>query len=294
MLKRFRFILSLLLTAACLPRTGTAQVNLVPNGDFELGPDSSSAGWIIGFPWDTTGGGCSPSAWVNGPDYWSVVEQTPDRMVETHMPICNWDNDTAYSGKAYCVFGSGNNNVTEAGKVALVSTLEKDSLYRLHYCVARQTFNGLNLDPERVAFIFNNGGDSIVSSLITLTQWQCYDTLFAANSNSTELTIRAVYPNGFFPALNIDNVSLEKVSTSGVGIVNAPEKKIRLFPNPAHDVLHITSTEEIRLGFICDIYGTVLSKNVSKCIDVSGFPKGVYTVVIETKKGYFRERILIQ
>lgn len=79
--------------------------NLIPNGDFELGPDSSSAGWAIGYPWDSTGNGCDPQSFVNGPDDWQIVSSSPDRMVESNMPICNWDIDTAASGKAWIDFG---------------------------------------------------------------------------------------------------------------------------------------------------------------------------------------------
>ena len=114
-----RIILSICITILI---TRVFSQNLIPNGDFELGPDSSSGGWSIGV-WDTT---CSPTTIVYGPDFWFVVDATPDRMVEGDIPTCNWDNDTAQSGKAYIDFasgGTGNPNYTESAKAILINTM---------------------------------------------------------------------------------------------------------------------------------------------------------------------------
>lgn len=196
--------------------------NLIPNGDFELGPDSSSAGW---HSWvDSTF--CNLTISVNGPDYWIKESGSPDRMVEGTIFTCNWDNDTAESGNAYIVIGSGNNNYREGGKATLLSALEQDTLYHLKYCASLQTFNGFNTQPELVAFIFNNGGDSIVSPLITSVQWQCYDTVFSSTANSSEIIIRAVYPVGLGPAANVDNVKLEKISSTGISTLFRDDKSV--------------------------------------------------------------------
>lgn len=94
--------------------------NLVPNGDFELGGDSTSIGWLFKLQPNCQGGG--PMA---GPDFWTVTSPSPDRIIEGQI-YCNWDNDTAQSGIAFIVVG-GN----EAGKTTLLSPLETDSFYRL-------------------------------------------------------------------------------------------------------------------------------------------------------------------
>jgi len=260
--------------------------NLIPNGDFELGPDSSSAGWAVGYPFDTIGGGCNSQSLLNGPYYWSVVSGSPDRMVWTHMPGCNWDNDSAYSGKAYCVFGSGNNNYSEAGKATLFSPLEKDSLYHLHYCLSWQTFEGVSTDPCQIAIIFNNIGDSIISPLITTKVWNCYDTLFFATSNSTEIIIRGIYPNGLYPAANVDNLFLEKISGSGINNIYTSDENVIVFPNPANNFLNIKTINKIYNIEIIDLYDRILLRNNKSLIDTSCLTSGMYIIRIKTDKGF--------
>lgn len=118
----------LLVLVFILPFLSSSQ-NLIPNGDFELGTDSSSVGWVEGF--DST---CTITDTVFGPDFWSVISGTPDRLVEGN--ICsNWSDDTAQSGKAFIHLYIGNQAGVEqeAGSVSLIIPLEKDSSYQLSY-----------------------------------------------------------------------------------------------------------------------------------------------------------------
>jgi len=287
-----KLLLLLLLLCSNVCATMHAQ-NLIPNGDFELGPDSSSAGWAVGYPFDTIGGGCNSQSLLNGPSYWYVVSGSPDRMVWTHMPGCNWDNDSAYSGNAYCVFGSGNNNYTEAGKATLISPLEKDSVYHLHYCLSWQTFEGVSTDPCQIAIIFNNGGNSINSPIITTKVWNCFDTLFFAASNSTEITIRGIYPTGLYPAANVDNLFLEKISGTGINIINANDENVIVFPNPANNLLNIKTINKIYNVAISDFYGRTLLRDNKSLIDTSCLSSGMYIIRIKTDKGFSTKKFFI-
>ncbi|MFH0865763.1 MAG: hypothetical protein V1904_06185, partial [Bacteroidota bacterium] len=200
--------------------------NLIPNGDFELGPDSSSGGWFYGI--DST---CTAVGTVYGPDCWSVANGSPDRLVEGDIPTCNWDNDTAYSGKAYVVFGWN-----EAGKTILVSSLDKDSIYQLKYCAKLETFNNY-FEPTRIKFYFNNGYDSILSPFINYSsQWQCYDTIFKATSIISEIEIWGI--EFVSSAVKIDNLYLEKISSIGIN-ENYLEMNLKIYPNPTNDYVVI-------------------------------------------------------
>jgi hypothetical protein len=59
-----------------MPLGGFAQ-NLIPNGDFEMGPDSCSVNW------EEYADSCTlKGLLVAGPDFWVVTKATPDRFVE--------------------------------------------------------------------------------------------------------------------------------------------------------------------------------------------------------------------
>ncbi|MEI6143903.1 MAG: hypothetical protein WCP85_31795, partial [Mariniphaga sp.] len=236
---------SLLMLIICI--TVKAQ-NLIPNGDFELGPDSSSMGWQYGI-WDTTGGGCSPTVFVTGPNLWTVVTGSPDRLVNGHMPPCNWDNDTAQSGNAYAVFGEKFAVATlpEVGKATLLMPLQKDSAYHLSYYVKLETFSHLTFQPVRIAFVFNNNGDSLASSFVSDTIWQYRDTIFMASANSTEIEITGA--DSSLSAVDVDNVKLEKISSNGVeDYIN--QEKFNIYPNPVKDILFIVPKKLLYAVFL--------------------------------------------
>ena len=285
----FRFVILFFNT---LPIYNTCAQNLIPNGDFELGPDSLSAGWILGVL-DSTGGGCVSTTWVNGPDFWIKTVGTPDRFLNNDLPICGWTPDSAYSGNAYCQFVSGNNNYYEAGKAILISPFLKDSVYILHYCVSRQTFNGLGTAPSQIAFVFNNFNDSIASPLIYSTTWQWFDTIFSAKNNATEINVKAIYPIGI-AGMNVDNLILQKWNPTGINEADNLNSNISVYPNPTEGVLNIKTKSKISNVEICDISGRVIFRDNKPFINISRYDKGVYFVKVSTDKKYSVQKIIIQ
>jgi hypothetical protein len=273
-MKKLTYILLIL---SCLSLNAQ---NLIPNGDFELGPDSSSNGWTDGF--DSV---CNLVGVVLGPDFWVIDENTPDRLIEGDIP-CNWDNDTAQSGKAYVIFG-----YAEAGKANLISHLQKDSLYRLKYCISLETFRGFFIQPFHIEFIFNNGGDTIPSVYANYpSQWLCYDTLFIASANSTEIKIRGIdFVNS---GVKIDNISLTKESSTGINAVKNIKEELIVFPNPASKKFIIKTTSR---KFNLEIYNSlgIIVKQLNNTslneIDVSDFTAGIYFI-----KASFSNQIIIQ
>ncbi|MFP5471983.1 MAG: hypothetical protein ACLGGV_10360, partial [Bacteroidia bacterium] len=144
--------------------SGAFAQNLVPNPSFEEGPNRTSAEWTYGLKSD-----CTFDSPIVGPDYWTVVKPTPDRMIEGDIP-CNWDNDTAQSGSSYIVLGISSGIYGESGKATLISPIQKDSIYLLSYYVSRETFRGASTQPYRCAFIFN--ADTLISSYIVDNEWE--------------------------------------------------------------------------------------------------------------------------
>ncbi len=255
MVKKLLFILLL------IPYFSFGQ-NLIPNGDFELGPDSTSVGWQVG-GFDST---CSLIAYpVAGPDFWVVTLFTPDRIFDGDT--CAAPNiTTAQSGLAYIHFAGG-----EAGKAVLLSPMEKDSVYRFSYYANVNT--GCPQGPP-ASFVFKfNGGDSIVSPLFyNTTSWQYYDTIFTASNTSTEIEIVG---NGLpLQCAGVDNVRLQKLSS--ISVQNKSNKTyVKIYPNPTSGIFTVSGAGEIT---IFDLFGRLLLRTNKKEIDMSSYPKGVYVL----------------
>ena len=263
--------------------------NLIPNGDFELGPNSSSGGWTKGI-WDTTGGSCIPMQLIQGPDFWTVVKGSPDRMVNGDIP-CNWDNDTAATGNAYIVIGSN-----ETGMATLITQLEKDSIYKLSYYVSLNTFRGLSTQPCQFYFNFNNSNDSIFSPIISDIKWLYVDTIFIANENASKIEISGTYSSPFnFSAANIDKIYLEKTKMNSIN--NFYANQIKIYPIPTTDKIYFNYLpQNIKQITINNLSGqTIYNYNqiINNSIDLSFLQNGLYLLIIETSNNIITKKITV-
>jgi hypothetical protein len=70
---------------------------------------------------------------------------------------------------------------------------------------------------------------------------------------------------------------------------------LKLFPNPAKDILNIETSLKIEKINVYDASGKVVKilQNIGKSIDVSTLKTGVYHLEIFTDKGRFYEKVLI-
>jgi len=194
--------------------------------------------------------------------------------------------------------GACANNAFEAGKTTLITPLKKDSLYHSHYCVSLQTFlgNPYTYSPAQIAIVFNNGGDSILSPLIWTTTWQCFDTIFSAQANSTEIIVYAVCPIPLSfgcVAANVDNIILQKVSPSSISSINFKNESIIIYPNPADYSVNIKMDGKIKNIEIKDEYGNTLLQSEYAPVDVSELSDGNYIILIHTDKKIIAKRFFI-
>jgi hypothetical protein len=263
--------------------------NLVPNGDFELGPDSSSAGWSIG-NWDTL---CSPTVLVSGPNLWITSLSSPDRLVEIDLPLCNWDFDTAQSGKAWVDFG-----MDEAGKTTLIEPLFKDSIYNLSFYYKLETFNGLSLFPLHLQFKFNNNGNTFILNASNINNWLYFDTTFISIENSSELEIKGIIDINY-SAVKVDNITLIKKTNTTIGEEILSDNKFEIFPMPIIDKVYFKFIpKNTNLIAINDLSGKniiIFGKDslISNTMDLSFLKAGFYFIQIRTDKETLVKKILI-
>ena len=86
--------------------------------------------------------------------------------------------------------------------------------------------------------------------------------------------------------VKFDNVRLRGNTTTGIGNPGNNTSFVKVFPNPAKDVLSIISAENITTLSIADLNGRVLyHKPFSKKVDVSSFEKGMYFITCIAESG---------
>lgn len=241
--------------------------NIIPNGDWELGPVESSdpfTGWNSNGP----------------PTYWEAIA-TPDRIVYG-SPALSRDGDPAQSGNAYCVFYGP--PYSEGGKCELVYPVEAGTKYYLCYWLdVDENFDG---GPGRMQFIFS-GGDTIHTPYVTNTgDWQYFDTSFVASSNSDSLYLFANGNN----LMKIDNMNLDTVqcdsTTNSIGFWENQKNEIKWFPNPAHTEIYFS--KEISSVSIYNSFGQLLveERHIVQ-LNVAHLPKGLYFMFVDGKEHRF-------
>ena len=71
-----------------------------------------------------------------------------------------------------------------------------------------------------------------------------------------------------------------------------------MYPNPASDVLNILSEHIIKRVVILDVNGRIVRsmsvENTQLAMDVSIFQEGLYLLSVETAKGIYTQKLLIQ
>lgn len=79
--------------------------------------------------------------------------------------------------------------------------------------------------------------------------------------------------------------SITLINNSPLAITESFSTNFSIFPNPAKDVLNITSVNSIEKAVISDLSGKIVISKTSlknKSIDVSSLPKGVYVLTLES------------
>lgn len=262
--------------------------NLIPNGDFEQGPDSTSTGWCC---WvDST---CTLiNTTVRGPNEWLSIDGSSDRLVEGDIPALCWDIDTAQSGKSYIT-----HQYYDVVQTTLTSPLQKDSVYKLSYYAGAETWGGTTpIQPHRFYFKFLNSNDSILSPLINSKIWKYIDTVFIASANVTQIEI---WDNeSFVSGTIIDNIRLEKVNAASINNYSI-NQHIKIYPNPTNGALFFNYLpENMKCIAITDIAGQrIINYNkqqiINNSIDLSFLQNGIYFLKIETTDNITTKQILI-
>lgn len=93
---------------------------------------------------------------------------------------------------------------------------------------------------------------------------------------------------------DLDGNSLigENCNSTGINIINNDQSAL-IYPNPTNGYFNIKSASKVILVLISDLNGRqLMSTKNADTIDVSGFNKGVYQVLVETEQGAVRTNLI--
>jgi len=285
-----KYIFTYIVILFIIQSSSFAQIgNLIPNASFELGPDSTSIDWVMDL--DTIDGGCGSSIPVNGPDSWvrDTIYSGPDRILQVDN-ICNFDVDTAQSGRAWVEFG-----YIDAGKATLISPMQQDSIYHLSCYLSLEKFRGLATGSSQHIQIIFNGGDTITFYCTVPHQWIYFDTVFTASQNATVIEIIGGGTQFTDTEVKIDNMSLTKVDVLTAMDIK-DKKNIKIYPNPSDGILRVDGINDA----VINIYNSLgqqmnytFLNEEHNILDLSNLPKGFYIIQIKTKQTIITQKILL-
>lgn len=308
----------------------SAQVNLVPNGSFEVidtcpyyislpsvqhavpwfAPTKGSSDLFnacdssnLGAPYNHAGYQIA----YEGIGYCGIFLHTPDSPNVNREYIAVRLNDTLEKNKSYCltmycslsegsVFSGGTFSSFSSSSIG--AYFSKDSIF--------QNDGGLlPYVPQIQNPVINQIDDilnwTIVTGFFTSTmgtEKYMYIGNFFENSNGgLVITHDGLYDNYPWVFVYIDSISL--LECEGVAVSESPAQQISLFPNPAANTLTI-STGNLQNAQVelFDISGRKLfQQNLTasqQSVDVSGYANGIYICVVTANgKVVRREKIVI-
>jgi len=88
------------------------------------------------------------------------------------------------------------------------------------------------------------------------------------------------------------DVAFEADITVATGINEVLTSTTTVYPNPASNVLNITTAEQVKLVSIYAINGELVKTYTQKNIDISDLPKGMYIVAVQTNIGISQTKII--
>jgi photosystem II stability/assembly factor-like uncharacterized protein len=152
-----------------------------------------------------------------------------------------------------------------------------------------------DLNPLTFSIISGNDNNTFtinnISGIITVDSNDSLDY----ETQVTYALIVQVSDNTFRDSALI-TINVNDVDETSVGNINS-NNLIKIYPNPASDILYIDVPEELKDGFEVEMFsvtGRVIfhKSGYIKKIDISDFQKGIYFVTVKSKEFITTERII--
>lgn len=215
--------------------------------------------------------GWSSNSWINGES--ETAAQNGTGYVFNNTSTSTTKNDWLFSYPVYLKAGETLN----ATYFTAISNADSDAA-SLKVAVATS--------PDKASII-----SEIAAETVAQSEYAQKNASFTASSEG-------VYYVGFgnvsgpvstSTSLRIDHVSFTKTTMSTNEVQKA---KIKIYPNPVKDVLHVVADAKIEKVEIFTADGKLLTTGSASEISFESFPKGLYILKIHTDKGIQTEKVI--
>jgi hypothetical protein len=80
--------------------------------------------------------------------------------------------------------------------------------------------------------------------------------------------------------------------TSTLGVAHV-ENTIRIYPNPATDVVHLNNVNsKIKSVRLCNLQGKLIQESFTNDFSVTNLPAGIYYISVQTDKSTFTSKLV--
>jgi hypothetical protein len=159
-----------------------------------------------------------------------------------------------------------------------------------------QYFMDISADTTTLSAIKNIGKKTAVERLI--------HSLNIGNVSNGNASVSVdIFPNEAGHLLSFvysagNGFILQKFGDIASNTAELDYSAFKMYPNPASDVLNILSENIIKRVVILDVNGRIVRsmsvENTQLAMDVSIFQEGLYLLSVETAKGIYTQKLLIQ
>ena len=239
---------------------------------------------------------------------YSMGFETSDDLTGWRIEDANTDGNTWYysstggNNGAYCVMYSYNTDgVTAANDWLITKCIDLDvsKSYKVsyYYKVEDGTYysEGLTVNIGTAPTSAAQTTSIATNANLTNTSYLQGESVFTVPSTGT-------YYLGFQcnSAANMYNLYLDDINITDVTGINETSysANVNVFPNPTKNILNISSTENISVVKIINVFGQlVYSNNINSnhtVINTSGFAEGIYYIQMQTAKGTVTKNMTVQ
>lgn len=146
--------------------------------------------------------------------------------------------------------------------------------------------------------VFNKAGSALATGsayqgdyTASASDYVTHTIDLASFAAQEKVIVKFVFVSGYNNNIWVDNIN---IFNGQVGIEENEGNSIAIFPNPAKDVLNITSEKAINQIDVYDVNGKLVKSytNVSNNINIKDLATGVYTLNITTEDGQVSKKIV--
>ena len=128
--------------------------------------------------------------------------------------------------------------------------------------------------------------ENVVEGETTDKTWKTVSCTFTVNTQGTINPVFVIY-SWKNQKVYFDDIEIKKAGSTAIKPIKE-DNSVKVYPNPANNVLYVSGSSEVRNVEVCDLAGRKaigVNEMAGDKIDVSSLKKGVYLVKVTTDSG---------